>query len=126
MILYCVTRQGVYRHEIAGAWSSVSAACEAAVALAKLERDAYHTYDVNVLHCDTLPPIVPESIRQASRLGVPFEELGVIATIGRVIPGTISPYEQLAQWMRKANQYPMFPSIYVRNHQTESISYVQL
>lgn len=121
MILYCVTRQGVYRHEIAGAWSSVSAACEAAVALAKLERDAYQTYDVNVLHCDSLPPIVPESIRSEA----PFEELGVVATIGRAIPGRILDY-QLANWMRKANQYPLLPSIYVRNHQTESISYVQL
>lgn len=121
MILYSVTRQGAYRHEIAGAWSSVPAACEAAVALAKLERDGYHHYDVNVLHCDTLPPIIPESIRCEA----PFEELGTVATIGRVIPGRILDYK-LAEWMRKANQYPIHPSIYIRNHQTESISYVQL
>jgi len=46
MNVYTVTKEGVYRHEILGIFSTLAEAKKAANSNAEIDNDNYHTYDV--------------------------------------------------------------------------------
>lgn len=46
MTVYAVFREGIYRHECVGVFSSQERAEDAARAVVAVERDSYHTYRV--------------------------------------------------------------------------------
>jgi hypothetical protein len=126
MELFCVTREGVYRHQIAGIWSNVTVASEAAVSIIRRECDDYHHYEIHRFTLDVLPTPQVREDDASCYTECPFEVTSLIATIGRVALGKTIPY-WLADLIRKTTAFsPNSPFVYVYNHQTESISYVQL
>lgn len=56
MTVYCVFKEGVYRHECGGVFSTLELAEEAANQLAKGDRDLWHEYIVVPFELDALTP----------------------------------------------------------------------
>lgn len=44
--VFIVTREGIYRHGVCGVWSDLKKAIECADHFARIDVDAYHTYEV--------------------------------------------------------------------------------
>lgn len=54
--VYAVFKQGVYRHECGGVFSTPELACDAANSLINGERDDYHDYHVVCFEIDQITP----------------------------------------------------------------------
>lgn len=73
MQVYCVFREGVYRHECGGVFTTLELAKEAAIGLIRQESDDYHTYGVVPFNLDEITAIDKNKLK----------ELEPVFTVGR-------------------------------------------
>lgn len=81
MNLFAVFREGVYRHECGGIFSTVDSAVEAAVALITGECDHYHSYVIVPFDLDV--KVDQEPVDGVYNVGGKPIEPAVIVTISR-------------------------------------------
>lgn len=120
--MFVVTREGVYRHEIGGVFSTLDAAINASIDYLKAERDGYHYYAV-------IPLVVNERLPafDGGSMCAPFEEPAPQAAVvrPRVYPTGFVHLDYPFNTFFKDNP-PSFKNwIMIRNFTTKETRYVE-
>ena len=68
MIMYAVFREGCYRHECGGIFSSLVKAEDAARKLIEWEKDSYHTYEVVPFEIDIVTDHDDDELHEPDKL----------------------------------------------------------